>query len=102
MVRHEKLVRDGIPGIIEASGKRCVIRILNDEDYLCALGAKLNEELAEYQQDKSMAELADLLEVMMAVAQARGHTWAEVETLRRQKAQARGGFRARIWLESAE
>ena len=47
-----------------------------------------------------MEELADLLEVMMAAAEARGHTFAEVEALRREKAEQRGGFRERIWLES--
>lgn len=97
---HHKLVRDRIPDIIESSGKTCVTRILTREEYLAALDAKLTEELAEYQQDKSMAELADLLEVMMAVAKARGHSFEEVEALRREKAAQRGGFDERIFLES--
>lgn len=97
---HRKLVRDRIPQIIEGSGKTCVTRSLSDAEYLAALDAKLQEELNEYQADKSMEELADLLEVMMAVAEARGHTFAEVEALRRKKAEKRGGFRERIWLES--
>lgn len=99
-VIHEKLVRDRIPEVIEKSGKTCVTRVLSDEEYLAALDAKLQEELNEYQADKSMEELADLLEVMMAVAEARGHTFAEVEAIRRQKAEKRGSFRERIWLES--
>lgn len=99
-IPHNKLVRDRIPEIIEASGKTCVTRILSQEEYLTALDAKLTEELAEYQADKSMEELADLLEVMMAVAEARGHSFAEVEALRREKAEKRGGFRQRVWLES--
>ena len=97
---HNKLVRDLIPEIIRDSGKNCVTRILSDEEYLAALDGKLNEELAEYQADKSMEELADLLEVMMAVAQARGHSFDEVERIRREKAEKRGGFRERIFLES--
>ncbi len=99
-VSHHKLVRDLIPQIIEASGKRCSTRILSDEAYLRALDMKLQEELNEYQADKSLEELADLLEVMMAVCEARGHDFSEVEALRRKKAEARGGFRARILLES--
>jgi len=99
-VIHEKLVRDRIPEIIEKSGKACVTRTLPDAEYLAALDAKLQEELNEYLADKSMEELADLLEVMMAAAEARGHTFAEVEALRREKAEQRGGFRDRIWLES--
>ena len=97
---HNKLVRDRIPEIIEGSGKTCVTRLLPQAEYLAALDAKLTEELAEYQADKSMEELADLLEVMMAVAEARGHSFAEVEAIRRAKAEKRGGFRERIFLES--
>ena len=97
---HNKLVRDRIPEIIEGSGKTCVTRLLPQAEYLAALDTKLTEELAEYQADKSMEELADLLEVMMAVAEARGHSFAEVEAIRRAKAEKRGGFRERIFLES--
>ena len=99
-IQYNKLVRDRIPEIIEASGKRCICSTLSDEEYLAKLDEKLNEELAEYQESKSMEELADLLEVMMAVAEARGHSFAEIEALRREKAEKRGGFRQRIWLES--
>ena len=99
-MHHNKLVRDRIPEIIEADGRACVTRVLSEEEYLAALDRKLQEELDEYQADKSMAELADLLEVMMAVTEARGHTFAEVETLRREKADKRGGFKGRIYLES--
>lgn len=97
---HRKLVRDRIPEIIEASGKTCITRVMSGEEYIAALDAKLQEELAEYQADKSMEELADLLEVMMAAAEARGHSFAEVERIRREKAEKRGGFRRRVWLES--
>ena len=99
-IAHNKLVRDRIPEIIEQSGKTCTTRILTEAEYLAALDAKLQEELEEYQADKSMEELADLLEVMMAVCEARGYTFAEVEAIRRAKAAKRGGFRERILLES--
>lgn len=99
-VHHNKLVRDRIPEIIEQSGKTCITRILPQEEYLAALDAKLQEELNEYQADKSMEELADLLEVMTAVAEARGYSFSEIEAIRRDKAEKRGGFRARIFLES--
>lgn len=95
---HNKLVRDRIPEIIEASGKNCICQTLDDQAYLAALDQKLNEELAEYQQDKSMEELADLLEVIRAVIKARGSTWEEVEAIRKAKAEKRGGFEQKIWL----
>ena len=100
VIRHDKLVRDGIPAIITRAGKTCITRTLTDEEYIAALDAKLTEELAEYHADGSPEELADLLEVMMAVAAARGHDFGEVEAIRQRKAAQRGGFRQRIWLES--
>ena len=99
-IHHHKLVRDKIPQIIEESSKRCITRVLPAQEYIAALDAKLQEELNEYLADGSMEELADLLEVMMAVAEARGHGFSEVEAIRRGKAGKRGGFRERIWLES--
>ena len=71
---YHKLVRDKIPEIIEASGKVCKTEILSDEEYLRMLDAKLDEELAEYHQDQSLEELADLLEVLFSTAVARGYT----------------------------
>ena len=94
-----KLVRDRIPEIIEQAGQKCVCSVLSDDEYLKMLDGKLNEELAEYQESKSMEELADLLEVVRAVALARGSSPEEVEEIRRQKAEKRGGFEKKILLE---
>ena len=51
---------DKIPEIIEADGKVCRTHILSNEEYIVALEAKLNEEVAEYQADKNLEEMADL------------------------------------------
>ena len=96
---HNKLVRDRIPEIIEASGKNCVTEVLPNDAYIRALDAKLNEELAEYQQSKSLEELADLLEVMGAVVKARGYTWDELTRVRKEKRAQRGAFDQRIFLK---
>ena len=96
---YNKLVRDRIPEIIEAGGKRCVCKTLSQEQYLAMLDAKLNEELAEYQQSKSLEELADLLEVMGAVVRARGYTWTQLTEARKKKLAERGGFEKRIMLK---
>lgn len=71
---HNKLVRDKIPEIIEQSGKKAVTHILREEKYLAALETKLNEEVAEYQEDKNLEELADVLEVLQAICVAKGYT----------------------------
>ena len=96
---YNKLVRDKIPKIIEASGKTCTVDTLTDEKYIAMLDAKLNEELAEYQESKSLEELADLLEVMGAVVKARGYTWDELTKVRKKKYEERGGFEKRILLK---
>lgn len=98
MIQYHKLVRDRIPEIIEADGKTCVWETLSQEDYIRLLDEKLNEELSEYQESKSLEELADLLEVIQAVVRARGWTLEELEHVRADKAAKRGGFEKKILL----
>lgn len=99
MTEYDKLIRDKIPEIIEGSGKKCIVEVMDDDMYLQYLDRKLGEELAEYQADKSLEELADLLEVIYAVAEARGHSIEELESLRRAKAERRGGFKKKLCLK---
>ncbi len=97
-MKYCKLVRDRIPEIIEANGQTCVTRILSDEEYIDMVDAKLDEELAEYHRDQNLEELADLLEVIYAAAEARGWSRDRLEQLRADKAAARGAFRKRLLL----
>lgn len=98
-MNYHKLVRDRIPEIIAAEGKICICEELSDSANLYFLDKKLNEELAEYQANKSLEELADLLEVMKAVVKARGWTWEELEQVRKDKASERGRFEKKILLK---
>ena len=95
---YNKLVRDKIPEIIEASGKTCSVRTLSPEAYQQAVDAKLDEELAEYHKEQNLEELADLLEVLLAAAAARGCSADELERIRAEKAAKRGGFQKRLYL----
>ena len=97
--KYYKLVRDRIPEIIEANGQTCITETLSDEEYLRLLDEKLAEELDEYQANKSLEELADLLEVMRAVAKARGWTLEQLEQVRSEKATKRGRFEKKILLK---
>lgn len=99
---HNKLVRDKIPEIIKNSGKTPHCHILSNDEYFSELDRKLNEECAEYQADKSIEELADMLEVMYAIAEARGYSISELERVRMEKAKKRGGFKERIYLEKVD
>ena len=99
VITYNKLVRDKIPEIIEKDNKSYDIRILDDKEYLEMLDAKLDEELAEYHKDQNLEELADLLEVIYATAKARGYSAEELESCRKQKAEKRGGFEKKVFLE---
>lgn len=101
-IKYNKLVRDRIPEIIEGAGKSCTVEVLPDQEYLRFLDQKLNEELLEYQESKSLEELADLLEVIRAVVTARGWSWEELERVRADKAEKRGAFDRKLLLKEVE
>ncbi len=94
-----KLVRDKIPEIIIRKGGEPTTHILSDNDYLIELDKKLQEEVAEYLEHNDLAELADVLEVIRAIADARGTGIDAIETIREQKFLERGGFREKIFLD---
>ena len=99
---YNKLVRDKIPEIIKSKGAKCTTAIVSEQTYLELLDVKLCEELAEYRADNSQEELADMLEVMMAIAQARGYDWNHILEIQAKKREERGGFNDRIVLISTE
>lgn len=92
-----KLVRDKIPEISKNAGENPIIEILSDEDYLVELDKKLNEEVVEYQADKSIEEMADVLEVLFAICEARGYSVEELMQVREAKREKRGGFKDKIY-----
>ena len=97
-----KLVRDRIPELIRASGTEPRTRVLGDDDFVASLRLKLVEEANEVHraaESELIEELADVLEVIRALAQTCGATWASVEQAAERKRQDRGGFEHRIWLE---
>ena len=79
-----------------------VTHILSGEKYIVALETKLNEEVAEYQADKNLEEMAGVLEVLQAICVARGYSLDELETMRAKKADERGGFKDKVFLEYVE
>ncbi|MDR2976538.1 MAG: nucleoside triphosphate pyrophosphohydrolase [Streptococcaceae bacterium] len=99
-----KLVRDRIPEIIEAAGKTAEFEILNSAQFAQELDKKLLEEVAEVVEaaDKTskVEELADLLEVIYAIAENSEISLEEIEKVRLSKREERGGFDRRIWLKS--
>lgn len=101
MTSYKKLVRDKIPEIIIKDGKQPITRVLDDQEYLIELVKKLGEEYQEFIVDLSIEELADVQEVVRALADAIA-SQDELEAVRLDKYHKRGGFKDRIYLESAK
>jgi predicted house-cleaning noncanonical NTP pyrophosphatase (MazG superfamily) len=99
MTVYNKLVRDRIPEIILANGGEPVTRILDEAEYRDALRVKLQEEVREYLKDPNVEELADVAEILRALASVEGVEWEEVEGYRELKVKERGGFERRVFLE---
>ncbi|MEK5414092.1 phosphoribosyl-ATP pyrophosphohydrolase [Paenibacillus odorifer] len=103
---YEKLVRDGIPDLIASQGKDFNTRILESKEYITELRKKLQEESKEYFQaasdEEALEELADMLEVIQALAETHGSNSVELEKQRAEKAKRRGGFKKGIYLIEVE
>ncbi len=95
-MNHAKLVRDQIPQIIRSHGKKPDIRVADVDEYKELLRQKLLEEVDEFLTSEDPQELADILEVLHALAGGLGLTREELETIRKAKARDRGGFKNRL------
>ena len=95
---YNKLVRDKILEIIKDSGQKSTHKILTAEEYAVELTKKLVEEVEEYKKDKNTDELADIREVVYALASLHSCTSEELEKIRAEKAEKRGGFEKKIFL----
>ena len=98
MTKYNKAIRDKIPEIIEESGYNYNIKTLSDEEFLHKLEEKLVEELEEYQESKSVEELADILEIIYRISEIKGITNNQLEELRQKKSKERGGFKDNLFL----
>jgi predicted house-cleaning noncanonical NTP pyrophosphatase (MazG superfamily) len=97
MAQYEKLVRDKIPEILNGKGVSYEKRIANDTEYRTELIKKLVEESHEFAEAGLPEELADVLEVIVALRTL--SEYADVEQIREQKKEDRGGFKERFILK---
>ncbi len=97
MENYNKLVRDKIPEILDQKGVVYEKRIASPEEYKQELIKKLREELEEFEQAGDIEELADVLEVIEALKQL--PEYQDVENVRIQKKEERGGFEGGIILK---
>ena len=99
---YDKLVRDGIPAIIEADGEVPVTHVVDGDAYEERLFEKLDEETTELREEPSADELADVLEVLDALREQLGVDEDELERVRAEKAAERGRFDDGVVLERVE
>ena len=92
LTKYHKAIRDKIPEIIKKDGFSCNVKTLSDEEFLVEIEKKLSEEVAEYQNDKNLEELADILEVVYRIAKLKGVSKEELEKIRIKKIDDRGSF----------
>ena len=97
---YNKLVRDKIPEDIDSEpGRKSKFRILNDEEYLSELNKKVIEEANEFIEENSIQELGDLMEVLNAIMQLKNYKTEELHRVMKEKANKKGAFNNRIYLE---
>ena len=99
-IKFEKLVRDRIVESIKNQGDEPVYRVLEDDEYEVLLEYKLDEEVREYHQDKTLEELADVMEVVVALCAAKGYSTEELIKIYQKKHEEKGGFSDKIYLIS--
>ena len=99
---YNKLVRDNIPEIIMSNGENPIINILDDKRYKEELEKKLFEEYKEVIGSSGIdriEELADMIEVIIALAKLEDKTLEDVIKIANEKSQKRGAFNKKIFLE---
>ena len=97
---YNKLVRDNIPNIIKSKGETPVTRILSEDEYKNELEKKLYEEYKEViEASDRIEELADMLEIINALAKIESKTLDNVILVAEQKNEKRGAFNEKIFLE---
>ncbi|RJO62076.1 phosphoribosyl-ATP pyrophosphohydrolase [candidate division WS5 bacterium] len=100
---YKKLVRDRIPEIIEADGLVAETRTLEREEYLELLKKKLIEEAQEVAEasdrNETGKELSDVLEVVRSIAETEEISMEEVMRIMEERAEKRGRFQNKTYLE---
>ncbi len=99
---YNKLVRDKIPDIILSNHETPITKVLDSNEYKQCLENKLQEEVLEVLDatgSERIEELADILEIIKALAKLENADLQKVIDVANIKANKRGAFNKRIFLE---
>ena len=94
-----KLVRDKVPEIIEAEGKKAKVRVLTDWEFKEEVYKKLKEEVDELCKNRSAEEMADVLEVIKMIYYVDPKAYDNVFGISVRKRKERGSFYGKKYLE---
>ena len=101
MKTYNKLVRDKIPDIIKASGGECKFHVAKKDEYALKLDEKLLEEVEELLASPDAEEIADVLEVIEAMARMHHISLDDIKAAKKKKRDERGSFNLMFVLEEA-
>jgi predicted house-cleaning noncanonical NTP pyrophosphatase (MazG superfamily) len=97
-----KLVRDKVPNLMRRRGDHPIVRTAEPYEYAGLLRAKLVEEVDEFLDSDDPHELADVMEVLLALAEMHGFDRTDLERMRAEKAVERGAYTDRlVWSGNA-
>ena len=94
-----KLVRDYIPDQIAKNNLSVMYSFADEKDYKLYLERKLVEEVTEYLESNSPEELADILEVVFALAETKEINEKQLMKIRKSKRKKNGTFKNGIILK---
>ena len=97
-----KLVRDYIPNQIAKNNLSVMYSFSDEKDYKLYLERKLVEEVAEYLESNSPEELADILEVVFALAETKEISEKQLMKIRKSKRKKNGAFKNGIILKQID
>lgn len=96
---YKRLVRDKVPDMILRDNQLPVTRTLNDKEYEEELNKKLEEEVKDYLVNKNYIDMIDIVEVIDAILDFKGIDKDSFEKERINKANKKGTFKDRTYLE---
>ena len=94
-----KLVRDYIPNQIVKNNLSVMYSFADEKDSKLYLERKLVEEVTEYLESNSPEELADILEVVFALAETKEINEKQLMKIRKSKRKKNGAFKNGIILK---
>lgn len=108
MKRYEfnKLIRNKLPELMRNEGVVLFTKELSNEEYIDFLKEKIIEEAKEVREasskDKLVIELADVIEVIHAIAKSNDISLEEIEQERQKKREVNGYFDADSYIKYIE